>query len=64
MWEQVLAQAWYTAALTKSRRLPPLQNLLNPPKTRTLTPEEKVQRRAEFEELKARMGGAAQKNAR
>lgn len=54
--EASLRGAWYTAALSRTKRLPPMKTLLNPPKTRILTPEEKAERQAEFEELKARLG--------
>jgi hypothetical protein len=50
-WHLALAQAWYSAAFSRQKRLPPLKHLLNPPQTRTLTPEEKAQRQAEFDEL-------------
>lgn len=48
--------AWHVAALGRARKMPPLHRLLNPPKTKRLTPEERARRAAEFEELKGRMG--------
>ena len=55
--ERDLTVAWYTAALSRGKRLPPLHRLLHPPQTRKLSGAEKAKRAAEFAELKARMGG-------
>lgn len=56
-------QAWLTAALSRSKRLPPLKQLLHPPQTRPLTPMEREVRHAEFEALTARMGGVNDNHA-
>lgn len=56
-------QAWLTAALTRSKRLIPLKQLLHPPKTQALNDDERARRKAEFEELTRRMEGAIQKHA-
>lgn len=53
--------AWFSASLARTKRIPSLRNLLNPPKTRTLTPVEKAQRQSEFDELKQRMLAAKAK---
>lgn len=47
--------AWHTAALARMKRLPPLARLLGQPEARALSEDERVERRAEFEELKARL---------
>ena len=52
-----LALAWYTAALSRTKKLPNLDRLLNPPKTRKLSAKEQRERAAEFAELKRKMGG-------
>jgi hypothetical protein len=62
-YEAMQTQAWLTAALTRSKRLTPLKQLLHPPKTRALTDEEHARRQAEFDDLKRRMEGAIQKHA-
>jgi hypothetical protein len=53
---QMLSLAWHTAALTHARKLPPLARLLS----RLQKPDKKeaplAERRAEFEEMKKRMG--------
>ena len=51
-----VALAWHVVAFDRSKRLPSLKRLLEPPKARKLSPEELEVRRREFEELKARMG--------
>ncbi len=56
---RAITLAWYTAALQRAKRLPSLKRLLNPPKTKRLTPQEKRQRAAEFAELTERMGGGS-----
>lgn len=51
-----LTVAWYAAALSRAKRMPTLKDLLNPGKTRQLTPEEREKRASEHAELIARMG--------
>jgi hypothetical protein len=50
---RMMSLAWYTAALMRAKRLPPLAQLLAQLKPRKNVPIER--RRDEFEELKARM---------
>lgn len=53
-----LVLAWYTAALSRAKRLPSLKSLLSPlTEHKAMTPEEIAEREAEFAELSARMGG-------
>lgn len=54
--ERDLWLAWHTAALSRAKKLPPLERLLRPRKSKALTAEEKAARKAEFEALKERMG--------
>lgn len=44
--------AWHTAALERSKRMPSLKELVDPPKTQVLTPEEAKQHREDFEMMK------------
>lgn len=53
--ELALSLAWHTAALSRAKRIPPLQRLLARLR-RAAEPEPDIEeRRAEFEELKRRM---------
>jgi uncharacterized protein (DUF1501 family) len=49
-YQRELAQAWYTAALSRAKKLPALQKLLQPPKARALRGEELARRKAAHEE--------------
>lgn len=54
--ERMILGAWLTAALSRSRRLPPVKRLLSKPgKTKRLTPAQARKHREEFEALKAQM---------
>jgi len=48
--------AWHIAAFTRAKTMPSLNVALGRNKTRTLTPDEAAVRRAELEEISARMG--------
>jgi len=47
----MLATAWHAAALSRTKRMPKLHRLLNPPESRVLTGEELEQRRRERDEM-------------
>jgi len=44
--------AWHTAALERSKRMPSLKDLIDPPATKALTPEEAAQHKKDFEQMK------------
>jgi len=46
--------AWHTAALSRTRRLPPLGRLIKMPEAKRLDGDELEKRRAEFEAMKSR----------
>jgi hypothetical protein len=52
----VLVQAWTTAWLQRTKKLPPLKRLLKPHETRVLSGAEAEERRREFAALKQAAG--------
>ena len=52
---RMLATAWWTVALGRTKRLPELKRLLTPPKARALRGEELQRRQAEHERLKEQL---------
>ena len=55
--KRMLATAWHTARLMRARRMPSLNRLLNPPRTRPLSAREAAERQREFDTLTKAMGG-------
>ena len=54
--EAIVTQAWYIAALSRTKRLPELGRLLKPGKARVLKGDELEERRREFAELQSKLG--------
>lgn len=54
---RLMHAAWHVAALGRAKKMPSLRRVLGEDRARRLTPGEAATRRAEFEELKERMGG-------
>lgn len=51
--KRALASAWRTAAFSRAKRLPPLNQVLNAGPAKPLRGEERRKRRQEFEEMRA-----------
>jgi hypothetical protein len=47
--------AWHVAALSRTKRLPSLRQMVRPGRTKVLSADEAARRRAEHEELIAKM---------
>lgn len=54
--QQAVSLAWYVAALSRVKKLPPLRQLLQGQEARPLRGEELKRRRAEHEDIVKRMG--------
>ena len=51
-------EVWHIAALTRAKRMPPLSALTKAPDGKQLSPDEKLERQREFEDLTNKYGKA------